>query len=233
MAVLITGATALLEGIDLSDYFTSDQIVITTEKLPSMPFVQKKGTSVQYAQVKADAPDINKLYDIYDFTDVIFLSSLLNPLSLGGSSYADLFRTLDAAEHAKVERIFVIFPDIDKLERKNTSRMHAMEMMRDVLQFFAEQYSLKVHIIYSPYLVNQEERNGFLRRLPHTATPSLPWDENMDIPFLPVQSFIEELRNQLEADVKEIESTLSPLFLVTFQNGFEKDSHFLSFEKRA
>jgi hypothetical protein len=64
MAVLITGATALLEGIDLSDYFTSDQIVITTEKLPSMPFVQKKGTSVQYAQVKADAPDINKLYDI-------------------------------------------------------------------------------------------------------------------------------------------------------------------------
>lgn len=37
MAVLITGATALLEGIDLSDYFTSDQIVITTEKLPSMP----------------------------------------------------------------------------------------------------------------------------------------------------------------------------------------------------
>ncbi len=83
MAVLITGATALLEGIDLSDYFTSDQIVITTEKLPSMPFVQKKGTSVQYAQVKADAPDINKLYDIYDFTDVIFLSSLLNPLSFG------------------------------------------------------------------------------------------------------------------------------------------------------
>ena len=55
----------------------------------------------------------------------------------------------------------------------------------------------------------------------------------MDIPFLPVQSFIEELRNQLEDDVKEIESTLSPLFLVTFQNGFEKDSHFLSFEKRA
>ena len=37
MAVLITGATALLEGIDLSASFTSDQIVITTEKLPSMP----------------------------------------------------------------------------------------------------------------------------------------------------------------------------------------------------
>lgn len=154
MAILITGRTNLLKGIPIEDYLPGESIVICTRGESFFRFVRH---NVMTTELSPSDRDWDRLFEVHDFTGILYLSDLIDPLADDCMEAGNLFRILTLASQHKVANVFLCIPDL-AAERDETPRRQSLVEMQKILGLFEGREQPILRTLTIPYLLNAKTR---------------------------------------------------------------------------
>lgn len=216
MATLIAGRLTLLSGVSIEDYLPNEKIVVSA----SSSGRKFHGTRITYTDINPESNSFDSLFDIHDFSSVIFVSDFLDPLADGTNENRNLYKILENCIRCKAERIILCLPVTVDEKTDGKRALHFKELIT-MVHFFRDFLSLKIQCLYMPYVLNASDEKNFLYLLADSMADikNLPWEMNSSVHFIDVFTFTEFFRSFFADDSPgEREMYLDPDFTVSFSD---------------
>lgn len=226
MSTLILGRTALLSRINVEDYLPNEKVVVCSNDI-----LHKNGGRIIYTDIMPSSDDFYKLFEIHDFSNVIFLSDLLDPITNSLDENENIYKALLNCRRFNVKRSIFIFP-IESLENASEERKQRFDELNNTIHFFRDFMNMDLQCLYIPYVLNQYDKTNFLCRtfLDEELIKLIPWKEGDKISFIDIFSLLEFLRNFFaNYEPGALEMFINPNFSVTMSPDFLKEKDFAKY----